>query len=119
MIVEFQERRYKIFVVCFLLMMDAFSYLLIILLFKFTKDANLLEIIGISLNVLAIFGIWWLPETPEFLYNRMRFREAKKVLKRIARFNRVEDYEGYFEFDTEADYNQCKMIDITVMGDLR
>jgi len=76
------------------------------------------EIIGIAVNLLGVIAIWWLPETPEFLYNTMQFKQARLVLKRIARINGVKDYDSEFPFDTEAVVMKCKLTELTADADL-
>ena len=68
-IIEFSEAKYKTMLGTFLLVMDAFTNILLILFFKYIGDASIMEIIGICINILGVIAIWWLPETPEFLYN--------------------------------------------------
>ena len=34
-----------------------------------------------------IFGLYWLPESPDFLFAKGRFVESRDVLLRIAKFN--------------------------------
>ena len=68
-IIEYSDTKYKTLLVTFLLVMDAFTFILLILFFKYVGDTTILEFIGIAINILGVFAIWWLPETPEFLYN--------------------------------------------------
>ena len=42
---------------------------------------------GFLLQILIIFGILWLPESPEFYFAKGRFNEAKQVLLKVASTN--------------------------------
>lgn len=42
---------------------------------------------GLGLQVIILFGMLWLPESPEFYFAKGRFDEAKDVLLKIARIN--------------------------------
>lgn len=73
-IIEYSEPKYKTLLGTFLLVMDSISAIIVVLIFQFTQDTLYVEIIGITVNLLGVIAIWWLPETPEFLYNTMQFK---------------------------------------------
>ena len=47
-------------------------------------------------------AIFLLPESPKYLYSKMRFDEAREAMSYIARFNGLEKVD-YFIFDTEVE----------------
>jgi hypothetical protein len=52
-------------------------------------------------QVLGMILLFWIPESPEYLYSVSRFKESKKVLKQIAKYNKAKDFPDKFIFDTE------------------
>lgn len=43
---------------------------------------------GVSvLQIIVIIGLFWLPESPDFLFAKGRFAESRDVILRIAKFN--------------------------------
>lgn len=42
---------------------------------------------GLVMQVLAIIGMLWLPESPEFYFAKGRFQEARQVILKIAHRN--------------------------------
>jgi hypothetical protein len=76
-IIEYSETKYKTLLGTFLLAMDSFSAIIVVAIFQLTQDTLYVEIIGIGINLIGVFAIWWLPETPEFLYNTMQFKQAR------------------------------------------
>jgi len=117
-IIEYSEPKYKTLLGTFLLAMDSISTIMFVIIFQVTQDTLYVEIIGIAVNLLGVIAIWWLPETPEFLYNTMQYKQARLVLKRIARINGVKDYDSEFPFDTEAVVMRCKLAELTADTDL-
>ena len=72
-----------------------------------SKSWKPLQFIGIVETALALlFGSLFLFESPKFLYNHGRFKEAKQSLRNIAWFNGLSESEindrFSFVFDTEA-----------------
>lgn len=41
------------------------------------------------------------PESPKYLYSIKKYKESRDAFEKIARYNRVIDYETRFTFDTE------------------
>ena len=118
-IIEYSEPWNKKLLGTFLLTMDVASAILVVVIFKFTKSTNYVEAIGICINILGVIGIYWLPETPEYLYNTMQFKQARAVLTRIAGINRVKDYESEFLFDNEIELMKCKLSELTADRNLK
>ena len=120
MIIEYSEAKYKTMLGTFLLVMDAFTNILLILFFKYVGNANIMDYIGMGINILGVIAIWWLPETPEFLYNTYQFKEARAVLARIAQINGVLEYDDTnMLFDTEIEMMRCKLSELTPANDMR
>lgn len=87
-----------------LLVCDQITVILISVYLKFVSNNWLyLQIFGLSLNVIAVIGLFLIPESPEYLYFFYKFREAKKVIRYIADFNKSKDLEVRYQFDTEYD----------------
>ena len=40
-------------------------------------------------QIWVILGLFWLPESPDFLYAKGRYDESKAVLMRMAKFNGI------------------------------
>jgi len=120
MIIEYSEAKYKTMLGTFLLVMDTFSNILLILFFKYVGNATIMEFIGMGINILGVIAIWWLPETPEFLYNTYQFKEARVVLARIAQINGVLEYDdSNMLFDTEIEMMRCKLSELSPANDMR
>jgi MFS family permease len=118
-IIEYSEPKYKTLLGTFLLVMDGFIYILVIFFFKYIRDTQILEFIGIGINIFGVLAIYWLPETPEFLYNTYNFKQARLVLKRIAKTNGLIYYDdSNMLFDTEVDLMRCELSKITPSDDM-
>ena len=83
-IVEYTPLKYKNRLQSGLLVVDIVHQILVITYFKFVRNVAYLEVIGISLNILAIIGVYWIPESPVYLYNMFRFDECRLVLAKVA-----------------------------------
>jgi hypothetical protein len=59
------------------------------------------EIFGFCIICTAFVFFLPMPESPNFLYSIKKYDQARSVLSRIARINRVKDYKAEFKFDTE------------------
>jgi hypothetical protein len=57
-----------------------------------SKNSAGLLVFGICCNALGLFGLFFLPETPEYLYSFYRFTECREVIFKIAKWNRSELY---------------------------
>ena len=76
-IAEYAPQKYKNRLQSGLLVLDIVHQILVITYFKYVRDVFYLEIFGICLNILAIFGVYWIPESPVYLYNMFRFDECR------------------------------------------
>ena len=88
-IVEYAPEKYKNRLQSGLLVVDIVHQIMIITYFKFVRNVVYLDIIGIFLNLLAILGVYWIPESPVYLYNMFRFDECREVLAKIAKVNKI------------------------------
>ena len=60
-----------------------------------------LQVFAWITNLLCLFALYILPESPKYLISRGRFDDARKVLKVIARVNKQPEITHY-KFDREA-----------------
>lgn len=60
-------------------------------------------LIGLFFNVCAIVGLYYLPESPEYLYSFYRFDACREVLTKIALWNKQYEYQTPARFDVEED----------------
>ena len=88
-------------------MFDSLSVLLLVLyLLVITKHWQGWYIMGLTMQVVNIIGYLWMPESPEFLFAKGRFEEAKAVLLWISKVNRRSVTEEMIRFDgVEKKYN--------------
>ena len=68
---EYAHSRLRNILTTFLLSLDCILMLLTTLYFTVVPNASAfyLEIAGLVINIIAIVGIVWLPESPEYLYS--------------------------------------------------
>ena len=61
---------------------------LLILYFVFiTKDWEPWYIMCVCLQTWVLLGMFWLPESPDYLYAKGRYTECKEVLLKMAKIN--------------------------------
>ena len=88
----------------YLLSLDALTSIIIGSYYeKISKNWEWLQLFCIGVQILGMTLLFWIPESPEYLYSVNRFEESKKVLKQIAKYNRAKDFPDKFSFDTELD----------------
>jgi len=88
MVCEYVHTPLKNKVCTVLLFFDNFTIILICLYFKFvTRYWLWFQILGVCINLIAAVGVYFLPETPEYLYCFYRFSECKESLLRIQDWN--------------------------------
>ena len=86
---EFLQKKHRAIVVTTGQTFDSLSVLLLVLyLLVITKHWQGWYIMGLTIQVINIFGYLWMPESPEFLFAKGRFDEAKEVLLWISKVNR-------------------------------
>lgn len=74
---EYVHTPWKNHVCTLLLFFDNFTTILICLYFKYVSRYWLwFQLAGVALNVIALIGIFMIPESPEYLYSFYRFREC-------------------------------------------
>jgi hypothetical protein len=49
-----------------------------------------LEIFALALNIVGVFGLYVIPESPEYLYCFYRFQECREIMLNIAKWNSPE-----------------------------
>ncbi|CDW78574.1 solute carrier family member 5 [Stylonychia lemnae] len=80
---------------------DGSTMIWISLYYKFISNEWLyLQIFGITITGLSNVTMLLMPESPKFFYSIKKYDLARKSLRYIARFNKVQDYEDCV-FDTE------------------
>lgn len=66
---------------------------------------NYWQVNALEAIVMAVFSffatIFWLPESPRFLYSRKRFKEAAKVMEKIASVNLIKNIQFNFKASME------------------
>ena len=67
---------------------DASTMLLQALYYSYIKDWKYLHLIYIFFNIIMLLCLTAIPESPRYFYTNRRFDQARKVLRRVARFNR-------------------------------
>ena len=88
-----------------LLFFDNFTVIFICLYFKYISRYWLwFQLFGVGLNALALIGVLFIPESPEYLYSFYRFEECRNVIRQIGRWNLGKDaYLNLEEFEVERE----------------
>lgn len=75
------DKRWRNMLTTYLLILDCLLQIVIVLQFKYFKGSCMyLEISGVLFNLVALVGIWWLPESPIYLYSMYKFKECRASL---------------------------------------
>ncbi len=73
-ICEYVHTPWKNHVCTFLLVFDQMTVIIIALYYKYvSQDWVWLQILGLTVNIIALLGFFFLPESPEYLYSFYRF----------------------------------------------
>ena len=100
-LLEFIPKKWQTAVGTVLLFGDGSTMIFLSLYFRFiSKDWLWFQIFALSLTTLAFLVMLFAPESPKYLYSYKKYKEARKALQYIARFNRVSQQKKYW-FDTE------------------
>lgn len=59
---------------------------------------------GLAISSVAWLSSLFMPESPSLLIAQQKYVEARKVLAKISRVNRVQDYRQHFLFQAEYDF---------------
>jgi hypothetical protein len=128
---NYVDKRFRNLLCTLLLAFDVIVQMTVTTYFKYYKsDSNYLEMTGIILNLMVLVGIWWMPESPEYLYGMYRFNECRESLHRIAVINGVakpeSDLSGSqllnhteYLFDVEEDFMKISLHQITAGSDFK
>lgn len=85
---EYVDIRWKNKVCTLLLVFDMLSVIIIGIYWRFISKYWLwLQIFALAMNLIAIFGLYVLPESPEYLYCFYRFQECREIIFKIAKWN--------------------------------
>ena len=72
----------------YLLSWDTFTNIIISLYYEFiSKHWEYFQLGCIAVQVIGMVLIYFIPESPEYLYSVQKFQQAKQVVKQIAKFN--------------------------------
>ena len=83
---------------------DAFTYVLLVVYFRFINKHWLpFQIFSVIMSFLSIVCCYFLPESPKYLYGKRRYDDARKALYYIQRFNNKKNTSKDFKFDLEID----------------
>ena len=87
---EYVDKPWKNHVCTILLVFDMLTTIMIGIYFHYVSQFWLwFALIGLVFNIVSVIGIYFIPESPEYLYCFYRFPECRAVLKVIADWNRV------------------------------
>ncbi|CDW88182.1 solute carrier family member 5 [Stylonychia lemnae] len=110
---EFSPEKYKYSVSTMLLIFESLLCIFTAVYCKYiSRNWLYLQIFGVAISGLSIIGLWFIPETPEYLYSLHRFSECKYVCKKIAKFN-GKSLEQKYVFDNEQDLNEMRFEIVT------
>ncbi len=70
------------------------------------------EIFGFCILCTGTLAFSFLPESPGFYYSNKKYDQARKVFSKIARVNRVKNYDPDFKFDTEIEEKDPNFSDL-------
>ncbi|CDW81726.1 solute carrier family member 5 [Stylonychia lemnae] len=88
---------------------DGFTTILISLYFRFVSiNWIYFQIFGLSMTFVSCFALFFLPESPKYLWSAKKFKEARESLAFIAKFNKKTSFTKKFKFETEI---QDEMVD--------
>jgi hypothetical protein len=102
-LLEFIPKKWQTAVGTALLFGDGSTMIFLSLYFRFiSKDWLWFQVFALSLTAAAFLVTLFAPESPKYLYSYKRYKEARKALQVVARFNRVDaGLARKYWFDTE------------------
>ena len=102
-LLEFIPKKWQTAVGTALLFGDGSTMIFLSLYFRFiSKDWLWFQVFALSLTAAAFLVTLFAPESPKYLYSYKRYKEARKALQVVARFNRVDASQTRkYWFDTE------------------
>lgn len=71
-----------------------------------------LQIFGVVLSLIGAIGVFYIPETPEYLYSYFKFPECKFIMSWIAKENRKQLPPNYI-FDHERERQEIRFSILT------
>ncbi|CDW86321.1 solute carrier family member 5 [Stylonychia lemnae] len=113
---EFVHTNYKNHVSTLLLIQDSITTIFVAAYYEFSKNWLYLQIFGVAISGLSIIGLWFIPETPEYLYSYHKFSQCKYICNYIAWFNGRELSQTY-SFDLEHQLKEINFSIITAGSD--
>ena len=85
---EFVQKKHRAIILTFAATVEGLTVIFLCTYFLYiTKYWQGWYVMCTVLQVYVIFGMFWLPESPEFYFSKGRFDESKLVLLSIASFN--------------------------------
>lgn len=100
---EYVHTPYKNAVSTLLLVFEQFVAFINAFYFKFISiNWIYLQIFGVAVNLVAVIGSFFIPESPEYLYSFYKFDETRKVINWIGEKNgKSHRLDSDYTFDTE------------------
>ena len=106
-LLEFAPNKFQTYLGTMLLFADGSTTILISLYFRFiSKDWLGFQIFGLVLTFLSTFALFFVPESPKYLWSAKKYKEAREKLEYIARLNMKKGYNRKFKFETEVQEEQ-------------
>lgn len=99
-----------------MLFADGSTTIFISLYFRFiSRNWIGFQVCGFVLTCLSTLGLFFVPESPKYLWSAKKYKEARDKLNYIAKFNMNTNYNKKFKFETEIseDLKDRKKISIS------
>ena len=107
---EYVHTPWKNNVCTILLVFDMLTTIFIGIYFHYVSKYWLwFSLIGLVFNIVSLFGIYLIPESPEYLYSFYRFPECSDIINSIKKWNKDHNLlPADFKFDVESDLKNIK-----------
>lgn len=90
---------------------EAMVFIYLTIYYKYiSKDWFWTVAFGLSLNIVGLVFLLFLPESPRYLFYKKRFKECEEVLRAMAKYNGRPDVEIEF-------YSQINQVSVLTTGD--
>ena len=114
---EYVDKPWKNHVCTILLVLDMLSAIMVGVYFHYvSRNWVWFGMIGVLFNFVSLIGIYFIPESPEYLYYFYRFEECRAALSVIAHWNHVSKVDDhiphYIPVITEKSNGRDKKFDV-------